>query len=63
MAEKEGYLGNNIVSTRVRNFGGRLWQSCVYSKFGYFNNIIMVSMAKRFLDKLSIWDAAYAHYD
>ena len=40
---------------------GRLWQSCVYSKFGHLNNTLMVYMYKALVEKLYIEAADHAH--
>ena len=56
-----GSLGNNTGATRVGEFGDRLWQSCVYTKFGHMQNTMMGFMAKVLVDELIIEAEAHGH--
>ena len=61
MIGKAGSLGNIIGMKRVGEFKYRIWQSCVYPKFGHLENMLMGVIAKPLVEELSIKAAAYAH--
>ena len=54
-------LGNNAGVTRMVEFGDRIWEYCIYYKFGHLDNMSMGSMAKELVDEFSIEYAANTH--
>ena len=63
MMEQAGSFGNITGATRLREFGGILWESCVYRKFGHLENKFMIDMVKGLVDGLRIASMAHAHDD
>ena len=61
MTGQAGFIGNNKSVKRVGDFGGRIWQFCVYKKFGHLENMLMGGMSKSSEDELIIEAAAHAH--
>ena len=61
MMVQVGPIVKNTGATRVGEFGGRLCYSCVYTKFGHLENMLMGGMSKSLVDEFSIESAAHDH--
>ena len=62
VTEQARYLGNKTGMERVGEFGKRLGQISVYTKFGNLQNTLMLGISKALMDELSRYFVVHNNY-